>query len=267
MIDPLRWWVAPRWGGTWSWFCGYAPSYYNRYPYYSSWTTYGYTVPSPVYYNYGDNIVYRGDMVYLNGVPYVSADKYYEQSLELAKRGGETTVVRIEVPQNTNVETATDAADFPATQDANANNTVAASADPSEDWMPFGTFAVLKDGEKEDFDQVLQLATNRGGIVRGNFYDEKTDQLQPVEGAIDHETQRVAFHATGDETRVYECGLWNLTQESLPLLVHEGKEKTEMKKLVRLQDPQAKESDAKTPEPASPDKFEFPTPSLLPTLD
>ena len=300
-IDPYHWWVAPRWGTTWEWFYGYRPYYYDNY-YSSYYTPYAVTsIPTPAYYNYGDNIVYQGDMVYINGVPFVSADKYYEQSMELARRGEKTTVVQVinSVPgAQTLVDgqpqqmiasgSATQPVAQPVATPEGYVQTVAkpesistepaettpatadADADPSEQWMPLGTFAILPDDDSESSDQIMQLAMNRGGIIRGNFYDQKTDNMVKIEGAVDQESQRVAFKIPGEDDQVYECGLWNLTQESLSMLVHEGKNKTETKKLVRLEDPDSKEKNSTsddTSDGGTTSTFDIPTPGTAPNLD
>ncbi|MGL6194403.1 MAG: hypothetical protein ACRC2T_06225, partial [Thermoguttaceae bacterium] len=247
--SPVFWYRTPTWGVTWGWFDGYAP-YYRTRPCYGR-----YDVPTPVYYNYGDNVVYKGDMVYVNGVPYVSAEKYYDQSLELARRGEKTTVIQIEQPitiinKDGSVQTIdagnSDATSTSAPVGANemAADSAEASDDPSDQWMPLGTYAIISDEKTGASEQVLQLAVNRGGIVRGNLYNEKTDKLEPIEGAVDQETQRVAFRVQGDNeenNQVYECGLWNLTQESLPILLHEGTGKTETLQVVRLEEPKDEE--------------------------
>ena len=233
VIAPTVWWRAPGWGVTWSWFSGYAP-YYYRPSYYTPHYVYA-VPPTPVYYNYGDNIVYRGDMVYINGVPYISADKYYEQGLELARRGEKTTVIHIHQPQTVETTVTTNSADKPLDVPTPVLP-IDPKTDPSEQWMPLGTFALLLDEETGESDQVIQLAMNRGGILRGNLYDQKVDKLVPIQGAVDQETQRVAFQVAGEDEKIYECGLWNLTQESLPLLVQEGKGKSETIKAVRLQE-------------------------------
>ncbi|MGL6225801.1 MAG: hypothetical protein ACRC10_04145 [Thermoguttaceae bacterium] len=232
VIDPVRWWTTPSWGTTWSWFHGYAPYYHRPHQHASIFVN---VEPTPVYYNYGDNIEYRGDMVYINGVPYVSAEKYYEQSLELAKRGAETGVVRIDLENGQPLAVSTQPA-LLSDDSSGPNN----STTPSEDWMPLGSFAILNSADSADVRDVLQLAMNRGGILRGNFYDEANDELLPVEGAIDQETQRVAFQIGDRKDQVYECGLWNLTQESLAVLVHDGAEKTQTLNLVRLTETQPK---------------------------
>ena len=43
----------------------------------------------PVYYDYGNTIVYEGDTVYNGGEPVATADQYYEQASDIAAAGGE----------------------------------------------------------------------------------------------------------------------------------------------------------------------------------
>jgi len=250
VIAPTIWWRTPGWGVTWGWFHGYAPYYYR--PAYYTQYVYSPIPPSPVYYNYGDNIVYRGDMVYINGVPYVSADKYYEQGLELAKRGENTTVIHIHQTQTNDtadtLEIPTPALPRTLSVGEEIYTPEKQSSDPSEQWMPLGTFALLNDEEKGESDRIFQLAMNRGGILRGNLYDQKADKLLPIQGAVDQETQRAAFQIVGEDEKVYESGLWNLTQESLPILVQEGPGKSETIKAVRLQENESGEENTLTPE-------------------
>jgi hypothetical protein len=58
-----------------------------------------------------------------------------------------------------------------------------------------------------------------------------------VEGSVDPKSQRAAWRI-GDTTEVVmEAGLYNLTQDEAPLLIHFGKERTERYLLVRLEQP------------------------------
>jgi hypothetical protein len=59
-----------------------------------------------------------------------------------------------------------------------------------------------------------------------------------VHGAVDQQTQRVAFNV-GDnhESTVVETGLYNLTKDEAPALMHIGKDRTEQWLLVRMQQP------------------------------
>ena len=65
----------------------------------------------------------------------------------------------------------------------------------------------------------------------------KSDKTQTVQGQVDKDTQRVAICIGESEDVVVETGLYNLTQEEAPLLVHFGADKVENWLLVRLEDP------------------------------
>jgi len=161
-------------------------------------------------------------MVYVNGEPYVRADVYYAQAVELAARGVPQAPIHIVV----NVE-APGAAAAPVVQ-------------AQEEWMPMGTFAVLEDPEATTTSIIVQLATNKSGHIAGNVIDMKTDEITPVYGAIDPETQRVAMRIEGRD-EIVECGLWNLTQDTLTVLLHVDEETTEERTFVRLSDPDEEE--------------------------
>ena len=176
--------------------------------------------PRPYYY--GTNVYYVNDMVYVDGEPYVPASVYYTQAAEIAARGVPQAPINITV----NVEA-------PGTQITDA-------APPQEEWMPMGTFAVLEDPEATTTSVVIQLATNKSGQIAGNVINVQTDEITPVYGAVDPETQRVAMRIEGRE-EIAECGLWNLTQDALTVLLHVDEETTEERTFVRLSDPEQEE--------------------------
>ena len=175
---------------------------------------------TPIPYYYGSNVYYVDDMVYLNGEPYVPASVYYAQAAELAARGIPQAPIHIVV----NV-------DAPA-----AVTPAVGAARVQEEWMPIGTFAVLKDPAAAETSIVLQLATNKSGQIAGNVVNMQTDETLPVYGAVDPETQRVAMRIEGRE-EIAECGLWNLTQDALTVLLHVDADTTEERTFVRLSDP------------------------------
>lgn len=181
----------------------------------------GATPSEPVYYDYGDNITYDDEtgMVYINGVPYVSAEEYYRQGKALADEGADTSLL---LGDDESASSSTPA----------ATDTI----DTHNQWLPLGSFAVLSDEQQTTSHVVMQLAMNKHGVIRGNIYNQVTDKVQQIEGAVDKETQRVAFRISGDDEHIAECGLWNLTQDSLVLLIHgkprEG-EKTAPQALTR----------------------------------
>lgn len=205
-LAPGYWWRHPHWDYAWRWFDGGLFA--------------GYLVDdilNPIEYDYGSNVVYQGDTVYINNVPYVDSDAYYQQALDLASSGldieGENTAQYDSVESN-----------------------------PEEKWMSMGTFAVTADGNQEKSDRFLMLATDKKGHIRGNLINEETHQTTEVHGALDPKTQRVAFKLKGNDEVVAECGLWNLTQETVPLLVHIGRDRTEERTLVRLNEEDANDA-------------------------
>jgi len=212
-ISPRIWWQpAPAWGYTWRWLSADLFAHYviDR-------------MLTPIPYYYGTNVYYVDDMVYVDGVPYVSASAYYAQAAEIAARGAAQTPIHIVI----NVENPT--AESAATEPP-----------PQEEWMPIGTFAVLEDPEAAESSIVVQLATNKSGYIAGNVVNMQTDEVFPVYGAVDPESQRVAMRVQGRE-EIAECGLWNLTQDTLTVLLHVDAETTEERTFVRLSDPDQEE--------------------------
>jgi hypothetical protein len=80
----------------------------------------------------------------------------------------------------------------------------------------------------------IQLAVNKDGILRGNYTDTNTDKTQLIQGSVDKQTQRAAFTVGDDTTHLIETGLYNLTKDEAPCLLHFGSERTEQWLLVRL---------------------------------
>jgi hypothetical protein len=121
--------------------------------------------------------------------------------------------------------------------------------------MPLGVFAVISEEGQTQTDKLLQLAINRDGTIRGNFQDVLTDKITPVHGAVDKTTQRVSMKLEGNDTLIVETGLYNLTNDEVPILVHFGPDRQEGRVLVRLKNPEA-EAAPKTataaPKPAAP---------------
>ena len=114
-----------------------------------------------------------------------------------------------------------------------------ANADASSggDWLPLGVFALTKPDQTKS-NVSIQLAVNKQGVIRGNYTDTATQKNQVVQGSVDKQTQRVAFTVGDNTTDVVETGLYNLTKDEAPCLIHFGKDKTEQWLLVRLQKPE-----------------------------
>ncbi len=159
-----------------------------------------YDVP-PVYYDYGNNVVYQGGQVYVNNQDMGTSADYYNQATNLANTGNQLPVTN------------------------------------QGDWLPLGVFLLSMSGQTNSTTSV-QLAVNKAGIIRGNWADSSTNKTLPISGAVDMQTQKVAFTVGSDTSTVYETGLYNLTKDEAPALVHLGKDKTEQCLLVRLKKPQ-----------------------------
>ncbi len=160
--------------------------------------TAGYSQYPPVYYDYGNNVTYQDNTVYMNGDPVGSATEYYDQAASLAKAGAE------------------------------------AEAPSDGEWLPLGVFALTKPDQTQSM-VTIQLAVNKQGVLRGNYTDTRSDKTQSIEGSVDKQTQRAAFTVGNDTSHLIETGLYNLTKDEAPCLLHFGNERTEQWLLVRLQ--------------------------------
>ena len=171
----------------------------------AGWFPWGWS--SPVSYDFGDNVLYDNDIVYMNGEQVATADEYYQQATQLASTAKDDTANRTE-------------------------------------WLPLGVFALSR-GDTGASNMVLQLAVSKEGIISGTYYNSDTDIARPVKGTVDKKTQRAAWtFADGKDTNiVMEAGMNNLTQDQSELLVHFGKDMTQQWLMVRLQEPPAQKNE------------------------
>lgn len=59
------------------------------------------------------------------------------------------------------------------------------------DWLPLGVFAVVSPGSPQSSDHApsyQQLAVDRQGTIKGNFYDAISGTVQPIAGVVDRGT-------------------------------------------------------------------------------
>jgi hypothetical protein len=170
----------------------------------ATWPTVGATLDwgntAPIAYNYGTNITYQDNQVCYGDRPVATAAEYYQQAATLA-------------------------------------DSAPAAAAPSDDWLPLGVFALVQK-EQADPNFVMHLAINKSGAVAGNYTDVISGTNRPIHGAVDKKTQRVAWTIGNNKNTVGETGLYNLTQDEAPALIHIGKDKTQQWLLVRLQPPE-----------------------------
>jgi len=162
----------------------------------------GITAP-PIVYDYGSTVVIQDGTVYQNGEIIGPAADYAAQAITLEATGR------------------------------------AAMLADTDQWQPLGVFGLIQ-GNETTAQRIFQLAVNKNGIVRGNYYDAIADNTLPVYGAIDTKTQRVAWSIGDKRDIVFETGLNNLLQNETTVLVHYGKEGTQQMVLVRLPEQQGK---------------------------
>ena len=101
----------------------------------------GYAETPPVYYDYGNNVVYEDNSVYVNGDNVGTSEQYYTQATQIASTGA------------------------------------AAQAPSDGDWLPLGVFALTKPDQTKS-DVSIQLAVNKQGVIRGNYTDTATNRTR-----------------------------------------------------------------------------------------
>lgn len=196
------WWGYSPWAGyrPWNYWWG-TPTWNGLVGWFPN---YGWT--TPYFYDYGvnGNVVYRGNQVLVNGQVVGTPSDYAETAAELA-------------------------AIDPATISQTA----------PEDWMPLGTFSLAVGENEADPPRVAQLAINKQGLISGTVFNRNSGNLYTLQGRVDKDTQRVAFTIGDNTDTILETGLFNLTQEQTPVLVHFGPNKTATYLLARLPMPEA----------------------------
>jgi hypothetical protein len=169
---------------------------------YASWDSVASTCAypaEPTYYDYGSSVVYEGDAVYVNGESVGTPEQYAQQAETIADAGREANVA-------------------------------------AEGWQALGVFALVQADEQTSYN-LFQLAINKDGVLRGNYYNALTDAAEPVVGSVDKKTQRAAWTVGQRKTPVFEAGIANLTKDETTILIHFGEGKTQQWTLVRIEAP------------------------------
>lgn len=212
---PARPWFNNHWWAThpgvhgW-WHYSYATRPWSYWWTVPTWTgvsawfaPYGWTGGNYYDYGAGGNVVYQDNRVFVDGQEVASEAEFAQSAAELAA-----------------VEPPTD-------------EQAAASAE----WLPLGTFSLSLSADDTELTRVVQLAVSKDGVVSGTLYNTQTDQYSTLQGQVDKQTQRVAVMAVDRAEVVLETGLFNLTQDEAPAMVHYGDEKSAPALLVRLEQP------------------------------
>jgi hypothetical protein len=180
--DPWYWWRPAGWGSV--------NLFIN-----AGWS-------EPIDYDYGTDVIYDDDVVYVRGEPAGTPVEYTRSVVQLANPA------------------------IPAV----------AEAPVTEDWRPLGVWALAQE-EKGDAVMFFQLSVNHDGIISGAYANVMSGEELPTSGSVDRQTQRAAWHIGDAKDKVFEAGMANLTQEQASCLVHVGKGEPQTWLLVRMPDP------------------------------
>ncbi len=212
-----RWWRAWGWGAVTGLAAGAIadPWWWWDSPSYEETADFVTGVESePAYADYGSNIIYEGDNVYVNSEP-VPAAQYSETVVELA-----TTVAQPPPP-------------LPAEA---ASPGEQSTEEPQSEWLPLGVFALVQE-EKGDPVMFFQISINRDGVLSGGYSGVLTGDQRPIAGKVDKATQRAGWRIGESTETIFETSLGNLTLDVSPVAVHFGDSRVQTWLLVRLPEP------------------------------
>jgi hypothetical protein len=200
-------------GGLGNWW-GYSPWLGSQpYGYWygnQGWNSFANSYGQPYFYDYGTNgnVVYQGGQVLVNDQPVGTASDYAQSASALAM----------------------------VTQD---------QMQGEHDWVPLGTFSVATSAEDKNPIRVAQVAyDNKQGLISGTIFNKQSNNLYTLQGKVDPQTQRVAFTIGNDPNAVLETGLYNLTQNATPVLLHQGPTTTQTWVFARLPEPKEDQATA-----------------------
>ena len=197
---------------AWGWWAVTAPVRWASWATFSSWAGPAYS--QPAYYDYGTNVVYEGDTVYIEGNEVGSAEEFAQQAIEIANAGAEA-IAKAEAEQK---------------------------ADELE-WLPLGVHAMSSEENEKEPHLLLQLAVTKDGTIGGTIYDSLTDTTKGVQGSVDPTTQRAAISVIGKPETVLETGVYNLTMDKAKALIHFGTDRTQTWYLERADEPGEEEKE------------------------
>ena len=185
-VNPWVWWRPAVWSGLAAFLGNVVGNQMNR--------------------DYGTQVYYDKETVYVEGQPVAPAPQYREEALQLAS--------------------------VPPPEEPFAP----AEKGDESGWYPLGVWALTQE-EKGDAVMFYQLAVNKDGEVSGAYSNVLTGETSPVTGSVDFETQRVAWRTGESDSTAIEANLPGLTKEFTPVFVHYGTGQTQEWLLVRLEDP------------------------------
>jgi len=96
------------------------------------------------------------------------------------------------------------------------------------DWLPLGVFAVVPPGTQDTAQahNYQQLAVDRQGVIKGNFYDTLSGTIQPITGTVD----RTRLESSQVSSQVSSQASWtvgaNGSRFTAPMEVFAGQSRT-----------------------------------------
>jgi hypothetical protein len=219
-----------RWWGN----CGWGVGWVGNYPANPWWwwapaawgtvTTFVDAItPEPVYIDYGMNVIYEGETVYVDNQP-IPAAQYTQPMVEMA-----TSVEQPPPP-------------LPA-----APSAAKADAPVAGEWLPLGVFALAQE-EKGEPIMFFQISVSGAGMISGAYKSALTDDQRPIAGQVDKASQRVAWRIGDNISNIFVTSLANLTQDVSPIAIHFGTTRTQTWLLVRMPEPAPAGQPQKLPE-------------------
>ena len=207
------WWTAHP--GAWRPYGWPAGRYWGwaTWPALTGWFGWNY---APVYFDYGTNIVYQGDQVYVDDQPGPTAAVYYQAGRRfswlkqrIARDGSSFKRRRVDAPRRFR---------------ARARRAVRCTS------------------------AVFQLAVNKAGVIGGNYSNVLTGTTLSVRGAVDPKSQRASWIVGDQKDTVYDTGIFNLTKDQSPVLIHFGADRTQQWLLVRIKEADANAAPQQEPQ-------------------
>ncbi len=168
----------------------------------TGWVAYAWS--QPIYYDYGGNVYYEDNHVYIDGNDVGTEEEYAAQVAAVASS----------VPEDAGGE--------------------------DMEWLPLGVYALVEESQEEPT-MYLQLAVSKDGVIGGSYTNTVTDSVENVQGMVDKKSQRAAWTIGDNQSTVLETGVYNLTQKETPVLVHFGEGQTQQWLMVRLDEPAEEE--------------------------
>lgn len=194
------WHRHPHWA-AWRW---NRPYRWATAAFVSSWFV-GWGWNQPAYYSYGQNVYYSEGNVYYGDTAVCTQEEYAQQAQSIA------TSVPEQIP------------------------------DDSE-WMSLGVFALTQDTDSKDSVTeplgYLQMQVNKEGVIAGTLVRGTDDEnTQVIEGMVDKESQRAAWVISGKTSPIMETGIYNLTKDEAPALLHFEDGTTQQWLMIRMEEP------------------------------